>query len=316
MDEVGGNCLARPAPKARRKKKWWPLVLLVLAVFLGSGSLGFAVAGRMATMGMDPTGLIPPGLAGWTQPTTILVMGSDQRKDEAARADTLMLVWLDPKVPRIGVLSIPRDTYAQVPGHGYTKINHARVYGGPSMSVNAVEGLLGVPVDHYLDVNFEGFAAIVDALGGIELDVERRMYYPAEGINLKPGRQILNGKDALGFVRFRNYPEGDIERIRHQEKFLLALADQALSLKGVMKSPQLIESLYAHVKTDMSLTDMLALAKAMRNLDSSQISLAMLPGEPQYKEGISYWIADPKEILEAVTDLETPPASNEAQAKE
>lgn len=310
---MGEDFLAQPASRPRRRVRPWSLVALVLLVFFSFGALGYYLAGLFA---LQPVKVPFPGIGVAMKPMNILVMGSDQRKNEPSRADTLMLVFLDPAADHIGVLSIPRDTYAYVPGYGETKIAHAHAYGGPELAMEAVEGLLGVPVDHYVEVNFDGFAAIVDTLGGIEIDVDRRMYYPEEGINLKPGRQRLNGKDALAFVRFRGYPEGDIERIRHQQRFLMALVDEALSLKGILKSPELIQKLYTYVKTDLSLGEMLTLAKALRGLDSGSVSMAMLPGTPRYLNGVSYWVPDPAEVQATLASLKAPPPASQAQAKE
>lgn len=311
---MGEDYLAQPEPRTKQRRlRVWPLVSLILLVFFSFGTLGYYLAGLLAFVPVDVS---LPGFGAAVEKMNILVIGSDQRKNEPSRADTLMLVMADANAPHVGVLSIPRDTYLNVPGHGETKVAHAHAYGGPDLAVQTVEAFLGVPVDHYLEINFEGFAAIVDTLGGIELDVERRMYYPEEGINLKAGRQRLNGKDALAFVRFRDYPEGDIERIRHQQRFLLALADEALSLKGILKSPRLLQELYTYVKTDLSLNEMLSLAKALRNLRPEQVSLALLPGEPRYLHGVSYWMADPAEVQTVLASLQQAPGGTEAQAKE
>jgi LCP family protein required for cell wall assembly len=308
-----GEHMAQPAPKPRRVRIW-PLVALGTALFFLFGGLGYYLASLFSLPGVD----FPiPGIEGRLEPLNLLVIGSDQRQKEPGRADTLMVVFLDPELDRVSVLSIPRDTLAHVPGHGQTKIAHAHAYGGPELAMKAVEELLGIPIDHYLEVNFEGFIAAVDALGGVEIEVDQRMYYPQEGINLKPGRQRLNGKDALAFVRFRGYPEGDIERIRHQQEFLLALAEEALGWKGLLKSPQLVQTLYSCVRTDLSLAKILTLAKGIRDLTPQNVYVALLPGTPSYVHGVSYWVPDYSKLKATLAELQGSSSNpHHAQAKE
>ncbi|MGB9886592.1 MAG: LCP family protein [Moorellales bacterium] len=303
----------RSAVKARRRLRVWPLIVLLALAFFASGGLGYYLA---SVSSLSPLVVPIPGVTNRPQPMNLLVLGVDRRETERGRADTLMLVFLDPAAGRVGVLSLPRDTYVVVPGHGRTKLAHAHAYGGPELAVETVEGLLGVPVDHYLEVDFASFVRLVDLLGGVEIEVPQRMYYPPEGIDLKPGRQRLNGEDALALVRFRNYPEGDIGRIRQQQRFLLALMDQMVSLRGVLKSPQLLQELYGLVKTDLSWTELLSLAKVFSDLEGSHLSLALLPGTPDYINGVSYWIPDTERLRSTLAELQNPPTANQAQAKE
>jgi len=285
----------------------------MVLVFLVFGGLGYYLASLTV---VSPLGVRIPGVASRPQPMNLLVLGVDRRENERGRADTLMLVFLDPATSRVGVLSLPRDTYVQVPGRGRTKLAHAHAYGGAELAAETVEGLLGVPVDHYLEVDFAGFERLVDLLGGVEIEVPQRMYRPEEGIDLRPGKQRLDGEDALAFVRFRDYPEGDIERIRMQQRFLLALVDQAVSLRNLLRSPQLLQQIYALVETDLPMGDLLSLAKIFSNLENYDLSLALLPGKPSYINGVSYFLPDTEQIRPTLAELQSPPSGNQAQAKE
>ena len=230
----------------------------------------------------------------------IVVMGVDSRPkdDDTGRSDTLFVVMLDPKHQDTSVLSIPRDTRVRIKGHGWDKINHAFAYGGHKLTQDTVEEFLGIQVDHYVQVDFQGFQGLVDAIGGIDLNVEKRMYYHDSWdgfeVNLRPGMQHLNGKTALQYVRYRD-EEGDIGRIGRQQKFLRAVYDKVLSPAIIPKLPAFLKQVNSMVKTDMSVSELVELAQAMKSLMGSGdkgLHMAMVPGTPQYINDISYWIPD------------------------
>lgn len=234
---------------------------------------------------------------------SILLMGVDQRENEPARADVTALVAMNLETKEINMVSIPRDTRAHIAGTKQTrKINHAHALNGPQGMVDTVEELLGVKIHYYVETNFEGFTNCIDILGGVEMDVERRMYLPLEGIDLQPGLKKLNGHDALSYVRWRGDAMADIGRIGRQQKFLNALLDQSLRLTTVSKIPSLIATLQANIKTDMTLTQMVALAKEFINVDNLQVNAVTLPGVPDEEHyGASYWILD-EEQTKAIID--------------
>ena len=127
----------------------------------------------------------------------ILLLGIDARKGETmARSDTIMLARIDKKEKKVAVVSIPRDTKIPVPGSAIPKINHACAIGGPELSSQVVGKLMGIKVDYYILTNFDGFKDIINTLGGVTIDVDSRKYKPSEGIDLRPGLQRLNGKQA------------------------------------------------------------------------------------------------------------------------
>lgn len=225
----------------------------------------------------------------------ILLIGCDQRAGEAARADTIMLATLRPIDKEVSLLSIPRDTYAAVPGHGKTKINHALAYGDVSLLKESLENLLDVEIDYTMKVNFEGFKDIIDALGGVTIDVERRMYKPLENIDLKPGVQRLNGYDALAYVRWRDDGRADLGRIERQQKFLSALVDgiknmnlkEALDVAGVVMD---------NIQTDMSVADMTRYGTQFLGITADDIETHSFTGTDLRIDGISYLEVSQKEI--------------------
>ncbi|MEG6586546.1 LCP family protein [Dendrosporobacter sp. 1207_IL3150] len=228
----------------------------------------------------------------------IMVLGVDERSDDVGRSDTLFVVTVDTNTKEVAMLSIPRDTRVKIPGHGYDKINHAYSQGGHKLSQEAVEGLLGIPIDHYIKINFSAFNKIVDAVGGVEIDVEKRMYYedPYDGtdglvIDLKPGLQQMDGNTAIKYVRYRD-EEGDIGRVQRQQKFIKALMKEVASPTVIPRIPAIIQRVSAAIETDMSTTDMLSMAKILNDAYKNGLKTDMVPGKPAFINEVSYWLPD------------------------
>lgn len=227
----------------------------------------------------------------------ILVMGVDERADDVGRSDTMFVVTVDTKTKSVAMLSIPRDTRVRIPGNGWDKINHAYADGGHKLSQQAVEGLMGISIDHYVLINFSGFQKIVDAIGGVDIDVEKRMYYedPYDGnglvIDLKPGLQHMDGKTAIKYVRYRD-EEGDIGRIQRQQKFVKALFKEVASPSVITKIPAVIREVSATIKSDMSTGEMLNLAQILNDAYKQGLKTDMIPGKPAYIDDVSYWLPD------------------------
>lgn len=240
------------------------------------------------------------------EPVNILFLGIDARPGETnARSDTMMLACVDPELQKVAVISIPRDSRVDVPGSGDNKINSANAVGGPKAACKAVEKLLDTNVDYYVMTNFNGFAKMIDILGGVTIDVEKRMYRPTEDINLKPGVQHLSGRNALAYVRFRDDGLGDIGRTERQQKFLKAFADEMLKTKTILKIPSLIPELKDNVQTNMGTKAMLDLAKLALKFSSDDLVAQTLPGyfydDPQ--NGLSYWMVDKSKSKELIASL-------------
>ncbi|NTW05056.1 MAG: LCP family protein [Peptococcaceae bacterium] len=242
----------------------------------------------------------------------VLVIGTDTRQGEdTARADTLMMCSVDTEKNLISILSIPRDTRVDIPGHGYDKINSSTIYGGPAMAMRTVSGLLGVRISKYAMIDYEGFKNLVDALGGVTMDVQHRMYHydpqdrGAYTIDIRPGLQELDGDKALQFVRYRSYPLGDIQRTEQQQKFLTALIKEVLQPTTVVKLPKIIIKTYGDVDTNLSLMEMKELAEAAGKMNASTVVTQTLPGKFLNYDGISYWEADPiqsRQIVAAIME--------------
>jgi len=237
----------------------------------------------------------------------ILILGIDAREGwNTARSDVMMLASIDPQLGKVAVISIPRDTKTDIKGRGIDKICTANFVGGSEQASAAVEDLLDIEIDSYVEIDFKGFTSIIDNLGGVTVNVPQLMCLPEEDIDISAGEQTLNGKQALGFVRFRGYPQGDIARTEQQQKFIKVLADEILKVKNILKIPSLIEQSRDYVDTDMDFSDILKIAKWGMNLDENAIITQTLPGyyyDKRDEKGQllqSFWVstADGDELLE------------------
>lgn len=242
--------------------------------------------------------------------TNILLLGVDRRPGEDhSRSDVMILVSIDPDLRKVAVVSIPRDTKIDDLGLGIDKICAANYAFGPQMAVKVVEKILDTDVDYYVEMDFKGFKKIVDTLGGVTIDVPCRMYKPSEDIDLKPGRQHLNGRQALAFVRFRGYIQADIQRTAAQQQLIKALADQVMQARTIPKLPALIKQIGQYVDTDMEISDALRLASWAPGFDSDSVIAQTLPGnfyDVRDANGnlvASYWLADEEESGELLDDL-------------
>ena len=238
----------------------------------------------------------------------IVVMGCDIRKDDVGRSDTLFVVMLDKSKKNAALLSIPRDTRVKIKGHGWDKINAAFAYGGQKLTRETVQDFLGIKLNNYVVVDFQGFKGLVDAVGGVDINVEKRMYYydPYDGfeIDLRPGTQHMDGKTAMQYVRYRD-EEGDIGRIRRQQKFLMALYRHIASKNIIAKIPGVSKQIMSMVKTDLSLKEMVELGNVMRDMvEKEGLKMSMVPGEPEYIDGISYWIPDIPKMRQKMADMQ------------
>ena len=238
----------------------------------------------------------------------IVVMGCDVRKGDAGRSDTLFVVMLDKSKKNAALLSVPRDTRVKIKGHGWDKINAAFAYGGQKLTRETVQDFLGIKLDNYVLVDFRGFKGLVDAVGGVDINVEKRMYYydPYDGfeIDLRPGMQHMDGKTAMQYVRYRD-EEGDIGRIRRQQKFLMALYRHIASKNIIAKIPGVSKQIMSMVKTDLSLKEMVELGNVMRDMvEKDGLKMSMVPGEPEYIDGISYWIPDIPKMRQKMADMQ------------
>jgi len=238
----------------------------------------------------------------------VLLLGSDD-VDNIGRADTIIILSLNPRLKRAALLSVPRDSRVEIPGHGLDKINSAYAYGGVELAQETVEQFLGVRIDYYAQVGFDAFVEAVDELGGVDIDVPdpfgtgkgmvKHTYY--ESINLKPGYQHLDGKQALQFARYRN--DSDIERAKRQQQFLRALVDQKLN---VMNSHRLLAAgskIIEQLNTDIDWWTAYDFLRVLRQIPPAEIILATVPIGDSSINGIYYGEVHEHDLRELLSKI-------------
>lgn len=270
-------------------------------------------AGPTATPGITPTAPVAPG-----RRLSVLLIGLDGSMDRITRADVLMIATLDPGGQSAGLLSIPRDLYVTINtprGAIRNKINTAYTFGqlykapggGPGLAMRTVESATGVHIDHYALVDFAGFSRIIDALGGIDITVEKPLRDPFTGWSFKAGLQHMDGKTALRYARTR-YMDSDFQRTRRQQQVILAIRDKVLSFNLLPRLPALFASLQGAFATDLSLAELIPLAQTAATIDRNQIrqktieyplitsavtsggAQVLIPREPQLHQAVAAFI--------------------------
>lgn len=237
--------------------------------------------------------------------TSVLFIGvddSDARDyNSGARSDALMLATFNEKAKSVKLVSIPRDAYVYIPEIGREdKITHAHAYGGPAATIETVEELFDIPVDYYVKMNFNAFIDVVDALGGIEVEVPYDMKEMdsedrKNAIQLEEGLQELNGEEALALARTRK-KDSDIERGKRQQEILKAIINKSISVSGVTKYADVIEAVGDNMATDLSFNNMKSFFDYAAAGTSLQIESLTLKGENSYIDGVYYYQLDDDEM--------------------
>lgn len=267
-------------------------------------------------------------LPGLTRPVNILILGAKVLTSDVDNlspsqqnlgyhalvnsfdglTDTMLLLRFDPETRKVALLSIPRDTRVEIPGYGINKVNAANSLGGPALSARTVSELLdGIGIDRYVTINVQGVEALIDALGGVTVHVPKDMKYQDDSqrlyVNLKAGKQHLNGSQALQLLRFRNDELGDIGRVQRQQMVMRALSEQALNPATVARLPNILSVIKSHIDTNLTVEELVALVGFATEVDRSQMQMLIVPGD--YGDidtyGTSYWLPQPNQISAMMT---------------
>ena len=222
------------------------------------------------------------------EPFNILLLGADYRAgDTAFRTDTIVVARIDPRQKKMWMISIPRDTKVLIPGHGYQKINAAHAFGGADMALQTVKQFTGLPISHYMEVNFVGFEDAVNAMGGVWVTVPQAIddkkaasqSVHQRASKIDAGYQKLDGEHALTFVRSRDgYADQDISRMKAQQIFFRAVADQLAKSTDVPRTIRVVNAITPYIQTDMSVLDLLKTAVDMKGAGSKNLYTATLTG--------------------------------------
>ena len=211
-------------------------------------------------------------------------------------SDTMLLLRFNPRTGQLVVMSVPRDTRALVNGV-LTKINEANLEGGPALTAESISDLLGgVAIDRYVRINVQGVEKLIDALGGVTVNVPKDMKYQDDSqhlyINLKAGEQTLDGDQALQFLRFRYDDNGDIGRVQRQQTMMRAVIEQTLNPSTIARLPKILSVIQSHVDTNLSVEELVALVGYGSQTSRSDVQMLMLPGNFSSPEeyALSYWL--------------------------
>ena len=243
----------------------------------------------------------------------ILILGVDSNGPNTmpfsgVRSDTMIIVNIDTHNKTINAISIPRDSKVYIAEeHGVQKINAAYALGGIDLTKKTIEETLGIRIHNYIIINSEGIKKLIDAIGGVPINVEQKLYYHDYSgklhVDLDKGYQILNGEQAEGYIRFRKDALGDIGRVHRQQKFIKALIEQIKGPEAVRKIPEALKIASLYTRTDLNLYQMSQYAAMAREIDLNKVEFVMLPGGPNKKGIISYWILDPEKTQQVINRL-------------
>ena len=237
---------------------------------------------------------------------TMAVVGTDE---DGIRTDTIIVATFDTENKTVAMLNVPRDTLSKSKSGTSHKINNAYNNGIERTKVE-LKNLLGFAIDKYVILDFNAFEEIVDAIGGVEIDVPVNMYYndPDQDlhINIKKGTQVLDGKNALHFMRYRGYANADIDRISAQQAFYKALAKKMATPSTLLKLPALADVVLNNVETDLTLGEIIWLGATYITIDTSEIITETLPHTAKYINGISYVLPSRSGILKVVNSYFNP----------
>ena len=239
--------------------------------------------------------------------SNILIFGVDDTKT-STRADSLMLFHLDSNLDHIGMLSIPRDTYVPIEGHKSARINHAYSYGGRELLVNTAANFLEVPIHHYIKVNMKSLELLVDAIGGMSLTIEKDLKYIDQAgdliIDIKKGKQRLNGEQVVKYLRFRQDNEGDIGRINRQKKFVISLANHFIKPGNLNDIPTLMKKINEVIDTNLTVKEMVTLSSLFKQAyKKGTISKKTLPGKIKLQDKKYIWKTEPELVKATVEEI-------------
>lgn len=312
-------------PRRRRGRKVALLIFLALAV--GASVWAYRLAKSFVPEGANPLqvwqGISNPKEQFRTRHPIILVVGKDYNHDRKgmaytkdARADTIMLISADLDTPKLTAVSIPRDTKVTAPDGVTGKINATLQRGGIDLLRQTLNLEFDVQVDHYLVLKADAVKVMVDAVGGVNVEPIDDMFYEDRWgglkVDLKAGPQHINGDQAVGFVRFRKMgdhrvdangnlipvrtgsskEEGDIRRTERQQQLIHSLTEEALRPQNILKASQLVDTAFSQVETDLTRTQVLALATIFKSSGTSALAGSTIPGEDETDGGIYYWKPD------------------------
>lgn len=232
------------------------------------------------------------------QRQNVLLLGTDEG---GQRSDVIMIFSFSAQDGTINSISVPRDTRVKI-GNNYQKINAALAIGEEDLAIETIRQVTGIPIHEFVKISFQGVIDAVDALGGVEFDVPQDMYKSDPPINLKKGVQVLDGEKALQLLRYRDYPQADLMRIKVQQDFMRAAFEQKAKPQYIAQIPKVYQAVSDDIKSSLSVAEMTRYANMIRKAGVSSIQTYEMPVTPKMIGGISYVIVDTEALAPIVNE--------------
>lgn len=232
-------------------------------------------------------------------PFSVLVLGVDECEGDKGRSDTMIIMTVNPSLNSTKMVSIPRDTYTEIIGHGTKdKLNHAYAFGGIEMALSSVENLFDMPIDYVVEVNMEGFQKVVDAVGGVT--VQNNLAFTQDDFNFPKGKITLTGEEALSYIRMRKEdPEGDWGRQNRQRQVIQGVLNEGKSITTLLNYREIFDAIGKNIKTNMSFDEMIDIQKNYRNAADTIEQLRFENGTgKRMEDNIWYYMMDEEELDE------------------
>ncbi|EPY2277632.1 LCP family protein [Clostridium sporogenes] len=318
---MGNDIKKKKKTSKRKKSKSLKIIIILFSFIILLGILGYFYLLGFTNNSKLGEGKINTKKAEAGEPVNILVMGVDigdpgsKEASDPKRTDTMLVVNYNPKTKNINMVSVPRDTRVTMNGKKM-KINSAHAINGVNGSIAAVENLLGIEINNYAKIDYEGFRKVIDAIGGVEMDITRNMNYddPSQNLHIhfQKGTTVhLDGKKAEEFFRWRKnnngtgFADGDLGRIENQHKFISKVVEKVKSPSIIPKIPNILSTIPDYIETDMSPEEIIKYGYAVTKGDKSSINMITLQGEAKYIGNVSYFIYDREKNRDIVYTLKT-----------
>ncbi|EKS4343164.1 transcriptional regulator [Clostridium sporogenes] len=316
---MGNDIKKKKKASKRKKSRSLKIIIILFSFIILLGILGYFYLLGFTNNSKLGEGKINTKKAEAGEPVNILVMGVDigdpgsKEASDPKRTDTMLVVNYNPKTKNINMVSVPRDTRVTMNGKKI-KINSAHAINGVNGSIAAVENLLGIEINNYAKIDYEGFRKVIDAIGGVEMDITRNMNYddPSQNLHIhfQKGTTVhLDGKKAEEFFRWRKnnngtgFADGDLGRIENQHKFISKVVEKVKSPSIIPKIPNILSTIPDYVETDMSPEEIIKYGYAVTKGDKSSINMITLQGEAKYIGNVSYFIYDREKNRDIVYTL-------------
>ena len=316
--------------KRRRKRILFSVITLFFVLIFAGVMYAYSFISSLKTNTIG-TGIAP---ASSSDPINILVLGMDigdtdnQSNKSIRRSDTIMVFNYNPNTKKAHLVSIPRDTMIEVDAYldtgeyqRYWKINSAYALGGEEEITTHVESLLNIDINYIVEIDYNAFRSVVDALGGVEMTIQQDMYYDDEAqdlhINFTAGETVLlDGKKAEEFFRWRQNNDGtglengDLDRIKNQQLFISKLVDKVLTPSIVFKVPKILEVISENVDTNMPANKLISLGMKMLRLKSSNLIMTTLKGQPETIYGQDFIVPYKEDNIDLINALNADSSSS------